>query len=244
MIVIQFCKIGPNFLFCLCSRAMLHFRIKITFSRSNKDFTIYDLSISGTNPTTKLMQTILSHSLQRFVLIYSTLQHWLKFGNGQAEHALDSTSDSVTRVSDSTRITIFGDSDSTRVKLKKCWLESSRVTFFTEWLDSIRVISMTRVRVIFTKSLSLWQRNPGRLHTKKCAFLSSMMIKIGANFLFWLPSSGVQKPECRTGFRLVSCREGTGQHICSPAHPELTWNCPDRPVLPNYNIFSGPWPII
>jgi len=139
MIVIQFCKIGPNFLFCLCSRAMLHFRIKITFSRSNKDFTIYDLSISGTNPTTKLMQTILSHSLQRFVLIYSTLQHWLKFGNGQAEHALDSTSDSVTRVSDLTRITIFGDSDSTRVKLKKWWFESSRVTFFTEWLDSSHI---------------------------------------------------------------------------------------------------------
>jgi len=35
-------------------------------------------------------------------------------------------------------------------------------------------------------------------------------------------------------------RDGTGQHFCSPAHPELTWNCPDRPVLPNCNIFSGP----
>jgi len=38
----------------------------------------------------------------------------------------------------------------------------------------------------------------------------------------------------------VHGRDGTGQHFCSPVRPELTWNCPDRPVLPNYNIISGP----
>jgi len=37
--------------------------------------------------------------------------------------------------------------------------DSTRVTFFTEWLDS------TRVRVIFTKPLSYWSTNSLLLHT-------------------------------------------------------------------------------
>jgi len=55
-----------------------------------------------------------------------------------------STSDGVTRVSNSTRVTIFSDSDWTRDTLKKMM---TRVTFFTEWLES-------PVRVVITKSLS------------------------------------------------------------------------------------------
>jgi len=47
---------------------------------------------------------------------------------------------------------------------------------------------MTRVRVIFTISLSSWWTNPVRLHTKKWAFYASVMIKIGPNFLFCLSS--------------------------------------------------------
>jgi len=47
---------------------------------------------------------------------------------------------------------------------------------------------MTRVRVFFTKSLGLWRTNPVRLHTKRWAFLPSVVIMIGANFLFYLSS--------------------------------------------------------
>jgi len=62
-------------------------------------------------------------------------------------------SDSVTRVNDSTRVTIFGDSDSTRVTLKKMVtrLDSSHIFHRMTRLESQ---SITRVRVIFTKSLS------------------------------------------------------------------------------------------
>ena len=63
------------------------------------------------------------------------------------------SSDSVIRVNDSTRVTIFDDSDSTRVTLRRMVtrLESSRVFHRMTRLDSQ---SMTRVRVIFTKSMS------------------------------------------------------------------------------------------
>jgi len=86
---------------------------------------------------------------------------------------LQSNSDSVIRVNDSTRVTIFGDSDSTGVTLRIM-------------LTRLELQSMTRVRVIFTKSRSVWRTNPVCLHTKKWAFFASVMIKIGANFLFWL----------------------------------------------------------
>jgi len=46
--------------------------------------------------------------------------------------------------------------------------------------------SVTRDKVIFTKSLSSWWTNPVRLHTKKWAFFAWVMIKIGGNFLFCL----------------------------------------------------------
>ena len=70
--------------------------------------------------------------------------------------------------------------------------DSTRVTFFTKWLDSSHSQWLaTRVRVIFTISLSSWWTNPVRLHTKKWAFYASVMIKIGANFLFCLSSCGM-----------------------------------------------------
>ena len=86
------------------------------------------------------------------------------------------TSDSVTRVM------IFGDSDSTHVEKNG---DSTRVTFFTEPLESQ---SVTRVRAIFTKFLSSWPTNPVRFQTKKWAFVASVMIKIGGNFLSCLSS--------------------------------------------------------
>jgi len=86
-------------------------------------------------------------------------------------------SDSVTRVNDSTLL-----------ESRYWWLglnssdvekngDSTRVTFFTEWLDSshshwLESQSLTRVRVIFTKSLSSWWTNPVRLRTKKWGFLA------------------------------------------------------------------------
>ena len=81
----------------------------------------------------------------------------------------------------------------TRTRLEsrwvKWWLDSTRITFFTEWLDSSHTQWLkTRVRVVFTKSLSSWWINPVPLHTKKWVFFASVMIKIGKNFLFWLPS--------------------------------------------------------
>ena len=65
------------------------------------------------------------------------------------------TSDSVTRVNDSTRVTFFGDSASTRVMLRKML---TRLASRFSQHDSTRLESqsMTRVRVIFTKSLSSW----------------------------------------------------------------------------------------
>jgi len=114
------------------------------------------------------------------------------------------SSDSVTRVNDSTRVTSFGDSDSTRVTLKKIVtrLDSSH----SQWLE-------TRVRVIFTKSLSSWWTNPVRLHTKKWGFFASVMIKIGENFLFWLSSCAMLhfkdqvSPTCvEADLRLLSLR--------------------------------------
>ena len=102
-------------------------------------------------------------------------------------------SDNVTRVNDSTRVTIFGDSDSSRVTLKRMVI----------WLDSSHVFHrMTRVRVIFTISLSSWWTNPARLHTKKWGFFASVMIKIGGNFLSWLSSCAMLQssvPNLRRG---------------------------------------------
>jgi len=66
---------------------------------------------------------------------------------------------------------------------EKWWLDSSNVFCRMSQLESQ---SMTRVRVIFTKSVNLCWTNTVRLHTKKWAIFVSVMIKIGANFLLWL----------------------------------------------------------
>jgi len=82
-------------------------------------------------------------------------------------------SDSVTRVSDSSRVTIFGDSDSTRVTLTKDG-DSPWLTFFPEWLNSSHNQWLeTRVRVIFKNSRSLWWTNPVCLSTKMSTFCFS-----------------------------------------------------------------------
>ena len=100
-------------------------------------------------------------------------------------------SDSVTQVNDATRVTICGDSDSTRVSLRKIvtGLDSSHVFHKMTRLDSSHSQWLeTPVTVIFTVSLSSWWTNPVRLHAKKWAFCASVMVKIGANFLFCLSS--------------------------------------------------------
>jgi len=95
------------------------------------------------------------------------------------------SSDSMTRVNDSTWVMICGDSDSTWSRWEKWWLDPSHIFHKMTRLESQ---SMTRVRFIFTISLSSWWTNPVRLHTKKWAFYASVTIKIGANFLFCLSS--------------------------------------------------------
>jgi len=72
---------------------------------------------------------------------------------------------------------------------KKWWLDSSHVFHRMSRLDSSHSQWLeTRVRVIFTKSLSSWWTSPVGLHTKKWGFFDSVMIKIGGKFLFWLSS--------------------------------------------------------
>ena len=65
--------------------------------------------------------------------------------------------------------------DSSHVFHRMTRLDSSH----NQWLA-------TRVRVIFTISLSSWWTNPVRLHTQKWAFNTSVLIKFGRNFVFWL----------------------------------------------------------
>ena len=97
------------------------------------------------------------------------------------------TSDSVTRINDSTRLESRFLVTWTRVTLRKmvtqlesCFHRMTRLdSSHNQWLE-------TRVRVIFTKSLSSWWTNPRRLHTKKWAIFASVMITIGGNFLFCL----------------------------------------------------------
>ena len=71
----------------------------------------------------------------------------------------------MTRDNDSTRVTIFGDSNSSHVQKNG---DSTRVTFFTEWLDPSNSQWLeTRVRLIFTKSLELLMDNPHFVCTKR-----------------------------------------------------------------------------
>jgi len=75
----------------------------------------------------------------------------------------------VTRVNDSTRL--------------ESWFVVTRTRLESRWE---KWWPKTRVRVLFTISLSSWWTNSVRLHTKKWAFYASVMINIGANFLFCL----------------------------------------------------------
>jgi len=45
---------------------------------------------------------------------------------------------------------------------------------------------------------------------------------------------------------MAGARDGTGQHFCSPAGPELTKNRQTRPVYAKSQIifWPGPWPVI
>jgi len=83
--------------------------------------------------------------------------------------------------------------------------DSTRVTFFTEWLHSSHNQWLEiRVRVIFAKSQRLWSTNPVWLHTKKWSFFGPVMIKRGANFLFWLSSRVILYPN---GQVFITCTE-------------------------------------
>jgi len=96
------------------------------------------------------------------------------------------TSDSVTRVTLRKMVT----------RLDSCF--SQNASNHNQWVE-------TRVRVIFTISLSSWWTNPDRLHTKKWAIFASVMIKIGGNFLFCLSSLAAlhfkdqMSPTCKEG---------------------------------------------
>jgi len=90
------------------------------------------------------------------------------------------SSDNLTRDIESTRVTV-DDFLVTRTLLdsrwKKWWLDSTRVTFFTEGLGSSHSQWLqTRVRGIFTKALSSWWTNPIHLHTKKWPLFALLMI--------------------------------------------------------------------
>ena len=98
---------------------------------------------------------------------------------------------------------------------EKWWPDSTRVTF-NQWLE-------TWVRVIFTKSLSSWWTNPVRLYTNEWAFFASVMITIGATFLFWLssramlPFNGQMSPACtEVNLRLAFTEVSAGNNIFTP----------------------------
>ena len=107
----------------------------------------------------------------------------------------------------------------TRLKSRFWWLDSSRVMLrkIISRLDSSHVFHRmtridsshnqwleTRVRVIFAKSQSLWSTTPVCLHAKKWSFFGPVMIKNGANFLFWLSSCAILYPK---GQVFITCAE-------------------------------------
>ena len=107
---------------------------------------------------------------------------------------------------------------------EKWWPDWTRVKFFTEWFDSSHNQWFeTRVRVIFTKSLSSWLTNPVRLYTKEWAFFASVMITISATFLFWLSSRAMlpfkdqMSPTCtEVNLRLAFTEVFAGHNIFTP----------------------------
>jgi len=44
------------------------------------------------------------------------------------------------------------------------------------------------------------------------------------------------------GVTSLQARDGTGQHFCSPAHPEVTRNCPARTAYAKPQIIFWPEP--
>ena len=100
----------------------------------------------------------------------------------------------------------------TRLESRFSQNDSTRVTVNDSRLE-------TRVRVIFTISLSSWWTNPVRLHTKKWAFYASVMIKIGANFLFCLSSCAMLhfkdqvSPPCVEVDRRLCFHQGRSQDV-------------------------------
>ena len=101
------------------------------------------------------------------------------------------SSDSVTRVNNSTQVTIFGDSDSTRVTLRKIVtrLESrfSQNDSTTVTVNDSRLESESFLQ-------NLWVPDGQTqfvLHTKKWSLFASVMIKFEGKFLFCLSSRGM-----------------------------------------------------
>ena len=96
----------------------------------------------------------------------------------------------VTPVNVTLRVTILGDSYSTRATLRK--LVTRPESRFSQ-NDSTRVtINDWRLESeSFYKISEFLMDNPVRLHTKKWAFFASVMVKTGANFLFWLSTDAM-----------------------------------------------------
>ena len=83
--------------------------------------------------------------------------------------------------------------------------------------------SMTRVRVVFAKSLSSWCTKQVRLHTKKWGLFALVMIKVGGNFLFCLSSRATLhfkdqgSPTTHSGRPETAFTEGSvGNNILTP----------------------------
>ena len=102
------------------------------------------------------------------------------------------TSDSVSRVNDSTRVTIFGDSDSTRVTLRKMM---TRLESRFSQNDSTRVTINDSSQSHFCKISELLIDKPSLFAYKEMIIFGPVMIKIGANFLFWLSRRVILYPK-------------------------------------------------
>ena len=107
-------------------------------------------------------------------------------------HSWFRVSDNVTRVDNPTRVTIFGDSDSTRVTLTTMVtrLESSHVLSRMTRVESQSVTRDSSQSNFYKVSESLMDK-PSLFERNEVSFCPSVMIKIGAYFLFWLSSPGV-----------------------------------------------------
>jgi len=96
----------------------------------------------------------------------------------------------ITWLESTTRITIFRDSDSTRVTLRKIVTRFESESHFSQNDSTWVTINDSSQSHFYTTSEFLMDK-PSRLHTKKWGYLASVMMKIGANFLFWLSNPAV-----------------------------------------------------